>query len=678
MNKDKIKNIIFILLSGVMVVLRIILQMMVPLYPIVYGDVDDMLMVNFATKMSLKKPWLGEYDTFTLNKLPGYALFLKLNNILQLRYTFFLGFVYCAACVLFLYVMYKFTKSRLNAFIAFVIVLFCPVMLDSAVGGRIYCISLVPPCTIAIISAYIGIIADRDKIKKFSIWLVIAGLVYSYYRFMRYAYIWLTCFIIGVTILLVILYILDNKKDLSIKKVMLRLLVFLIPMFMGVLTTNTMKLANYRSYGVYITSDFNESNFAKMCKLLMSIEQDEEVEGVYVTMDVIRKAAEVSPNLKKLCDERDSAGWVQQLDDGNIFIEFYAWNLRWAAENYDMYVDAKSVNEFYGQICTDLEKAFDNGILKKRKVLAISPFSTPMTFSDIPKLIDYSVNVGLYNVVFCNCLIVNYHVTEAPSVNERVRVFEDLINEELISPDELGKALLSGWIYAENPEEELSLSLYDDSGNEYFAEFTDSFDVYNTHNVECAKKARFRLVPQGEWGQNDTAYIRIKLDDKIVYDAPFDEFTNGLDIEGCNYVIDEAIYPQWKENVAAKEKKINKDMKFLRSFINVIQKSALFILLLCVITCVLELGLDIYEAVKKKKPDFLPFVLKLGLFFTMWINVMMQAERNFKGGAPFNVFYSAGAYVIYSIFIAFCMAEIIGLIGRLYNRLSKKFLRGRK
>lgn len=672
MNKDIIKKILFALICGILVGIRIAIQTMVPMFPITNSDVDDLLMVSLASRMKFSRPWLGAYDRYTLNKLPGYSIFLKINNLFNFRYSIFLGVFYSAACLLFLYAMYRFTKSKYKSLIAFAIVLYCPVMLDDEVGGRLYCISLVPLCTIAIIASYLGAIADRDKNSKMTLWLIIGGAFYSYYRIIRYDYIWITGFIVAVSVLVMVLYLIEYKNALNLKKIIIRLIIVLIPICMGIVTTNVLRFINYRSYGVYVTSDFEESNFAKMCKLLMSIEPDKEIDGVYVSMNAIEKAADNSPNLKKLVDEREKTGWSNQTEDGDVYIDFYAWNLRSAANNLGIYKDAKYANDFYGQICDDLEKAFDDGILEKRKALTISPFSAPLKMSDIPDFIDYSVKVGLYSIISYNYIDVGYNITNDSSFDGRVIAFEDILNEELISPDEIGNVLLEGWIYAENDDDEISLSIIDGNGNEYIADFVDSPDVYNAHKKENAKKARFSIRLNGKWKETDNVYVVIKLNDEVVYESLFKDFVNELDIEGCNYSLDKVIYPRYKDNIVSMEEDIKDDLKFLQACVDFFKAIAVFIIAICILSCIVELIINIYNVVKKKKADFLPLILKLGLFLTMWINVMMQSERNFKGGVSFGSFYSSGAYTIYSIFVAFCIITFIELLYRLFKRVLKK------
>ena len=57
------------------IAIRVILQMMVPLWVQADFSYDDLLMVLYAEDIT-NFDWLGDYNHMTLNKYPGFGIFL--------------------------------------------------------------------------------------------------------------------------------------------------------------------------------------------------------------------------------------------------------------------------------------------------------------------------------------------------------------------------------------------------------------------------------------------------------------------------------------------------------------------------------------------------------------------------------------------------------------------------
>ena len=672
MKKINVKSIIFIVIMVLTCIFRIVLQSMVPIYPMDNFIVDDLLMVRYANWMPKFSFYLGDYDQYTLNKPSGYVLFLKINNVLNTRYMVLLGIVYCLAGLLFFLAVYSFSKSKIKAYICFVVALYCPVMMDFSVAGRVYCISLIPMCTMLIVTGFIGALASRKNKLKMLFWLLLSGLVYAYYMTLRYDYIWLSCFMLGAGAVIIALYFIENKKNIKLKEIILRVLLCFLPFIMGIVSTNILCMINYKNYGIYATNDFNETNFAKMCNLLMKIEPKEEKPGVYVSVDTLERAAAVSPNLSILIEERKNKGWANRSLDGEMPIEFYAWNLRYAGINIGLYADAKLANDFYGEICDDLERAFDNGTFKKRKAITVSPFSAPLLISDIPDLLDYSFKKGIKSVVSYDSIIPGFCETVNPSYDEAPTLFEEYTNEELISPDEMGELAVSGWMYALNPDDKLEFSLMDENGNIYNVDFLGSPDVYDAYKVESAKMARYAVRVDANTLSGNDAKVRVSLNGKVVFETDFEEFNSFSEIPGCNGCVETKILPNKKEKVINEKKNIEKNLKFLNNTLKVLKKFAMPVFWICILIFMADIIMNIIFVIKKKSFDFLPFILKLGMFMTMWANVLMQAERNFSGNIDFTAYYSAGAFMMYHIFMGLCIITLIDMIKKIYCLYKNK------
>ena len=659
-------NIISGIIVAVLCVFRTWVQTLVPIYPIVEAGYDDFLMVRYADRLFSEGGWLGAYDSYTLNKPAGYALLLRFNHMIHGHYEMLYGLILSLACVVLFLSSRKLFKSNVKALIMFAAALFCPITIECNVAGRIYNMSMVPVCILLLMASYIGIIAERNSgFLKMLPWIIIAALTYAYYRFLRVDYIWLDLFLIGITAYLIILYIIEHRKE-GVKGFIINFLIYISIFVVGILATNVIRLKNSSDYGIYATTDFNETHFAKMCSLLMSVESETEIPGVYVTKEALYKAGEVSPKLKSLLDERDASGWnFTREEDGESDIEFYAWNLRFAADNLGMYEDAKTTDEYYEEICNDLENAFDNGTLKKRDVLTISPFSAPIVRGDIPEMLLYSIREGFGSVLGWKNINAAYKISTLDSDNPDSLLFEEISGEEVMSEDELDNGIsFSGWFCPRNKGDKLEVMLYDQKGNEYSPEFSDSADVYEILQTDEAKKCRINsnITKKSGLDLDDEINIKLILNGEKIYDSSIFDIKGSGEIEGIHYGIEKVNKHNKKDEVVALKKKYDKSLMVFFNLLKALRILAPFIAVFTGAVFLAEIALYIRNKIKKKETEFLPIMLKLGVIITMWINILIQSEKYFMVNSTFSPFYAAGSYMLYSILIGLCIVTVYGWI----------------
>ena len=661
-------NIISGVIVAVLSLFRIWVQSLLPIYPIVEAGYDDFLMIKYADLLGSDGGWLGAYNSYTLNKPAGYALLLRFNHMIHGHYELIYGIIISLACVLLFISSRKLFKSNIKALLLFVAALFCPILIECNVAGRIYNMSLVPVCILVLIASYMGIIAERNNgFLKMLPWIICASLDYAYYRFLRVDYIWIELFLIGITAYIIILYIIEhrdkeNKKE-SIKKFILQIVYYIIPFAAGILMTNAICLLNYIDYGIYATTDFNETHFASMCSLLMSVESDKNIPGVYVTKDSLYKASEVSPGLKALLEEREKSGWNFTREDGEMDIEFYAWNLRFAADNIGYYEDAAETDKFYEGICDDLENAFANGTLKKRDVLTISPFSAPITVGDIPEMLAYSIKKGFGSVLAWSNINAAYKISTLPSDNPDSLLFEEISGEEILSEDELDNGLsISGWFCPRKTGDKLEIILFDEKGNEYSPELTDSADVYEILQIEEAKKCRIKsnITKKSGLDLGGNIFIRLTLNGETVYESSVEEIQGAGEIEGIHYGVETVLKHNRKKEVVELKKKYDKTLMVFFNLLKALRASAPFTAIFVAIIMLVEIALYVIGRIKKQETEFLPIMLKIGIILTMWINILIQSEKYFMVNSTFSPFYAAGSYMLYSILIGLCLSTAAG------------------
>ncbi len=223
-------------------VIRILIQLGIPLQMHGNSMHDDMLMVNYS-KSILEIGWLGEYSDLTLNKVPGFGIFLAVLKILNIPYMLGVIILYCFGAFLFLIVIHKIINNKYIAYLLFLFVLFSPVMFDMQIVQRVYRMSIIPGVVLIIISSYLGIFVERKNGWKKKIrWVLCAGVNLAFFYIIREDAIWFSCFIFGATVLLSVLFVVENISMLHKKKCIMEFLFLFIPIGMALLSTNIIKL----------------------------------------------------------------------------------------------------------------------------------------------------------------------------------------------------------------------------------------------------------------------------------------------------------------------------------------------------------------------------------------------------------------------------------------------------
>ena len=159
-SKDKNKKIAFWAIALALAALRVYLQTWVPAAVSTVSPDDDMLMVAYADRLSVLH-WLGAYGMRTLEKLPGYGLFLAVSYWSHLPYMAVLGIFWAGCCLVFAGALKKLFDRSVPAMTGYILVLFSPMMFDLHIGQRLYQTAVVPGLTLLAAAGLIGMFASR-------------------------------------------------------------------------------------------------------------------------------------------------------------------------------------------------------------------------------------------------------------------------------------------------------------------------------------------------------------------------------------------------------------------------------------------------------------------------------------------------------------------------------------
>lgn len=383
---------VVLIMAVVLTIFRFIIAMKIPLHIQAGAVYDDRMMVNYSTSL-LSGKWLGEFNQFSLAKGASYSIFLALNYLLGLPYSFTLILLYTMAVVLFCVALARLIKSKVFLCILYTVLLYSPVMFHDENVQKIYRGGLIVIFALLIVAAIIGVytrIEDRNKIVVK--WSMMAAIALAFFWFLKEDSIWIMPFVLG-GIVITVIHVAKLKYGRMeiIKKIALACmpLVFLILAILGYKTINLV------SYGEFAVTDRQGTYFKDVMADLIKIDGEGRSKDNWVTRDMLRKAYEVSPTLAQVRKEIDKGykGWAK--DDGEIEGDIVFWAIKDAVAEAGFYKNGPMVNEFYKNIHNELSKAFEDGRLNRNNDFYISSAAKGINqneLSDFMQLIGRSMD----------------------------------------------------------------------------------------------------------------------------------------------------------------------------------------------------------------------------------------------------------------------------------------------
>lgn len=345
-------------------IVRIYLQVKLPLYLQAGAGFDDFLLVKYA-KTILAGQWLGPFDTKTLAKGVSYSLYLAINYLLGIPYSFALIVTYIIAILLFIIVIKKHLSNKYYLSLIYLVLLYSPVMFHIENGQKIYRGGVIVSFSLIVISAMIGIYNSKsEKIKKMVIYSIIASLSLPFFYYLKEDSIWIIPFVLGF-ILLTVIYLLINK----IEKKKTRIFLTILPIISLITVNHIYCSINYSYYQEYAITDRNGTYFKEVMADIIKMEEKQENKKVWINKEMMYKAIDVSPTMQKIKPEIDKMyepSWA--VINGEIEGDIIYWVFKEAVGEAGIYKKGgKYVNNFYKKIDKELDKAYEEGKLKVDK-----------------------------------------------------------------------------------------------------------------------------------------------------------------------------------------------------------------------------------------------------------------------------------------------------------------------
>ena len=325
---------------------------------------DDTLMVKQANSIILGK-WLGEYNCLTLVKGVFTPLFIAFLNIIHIPFLVGQEIFYDLAIIFLVFVLSKKIKNKFALVLIGIVLLFNPIMYSSELI-RVYRDGIYTSLIIFLIGITIGMFFNRkDSLRKIVLYQICLGIVFTCIFLCREDYIWVIPNLIG-SIIITIFYIL---KDKNLEKKKIRIITYIIPVAIFIVSILTVMSINYKYYGVFQLNQYWGKEFKEAYGALTRIKVSEAKRKVPITREALNKAYEISPTFSELeeyLEGEEGKKWALCGDGDGKEIQggWIHWAIIRAVESRGYYKDAKTANDFYKKVAEEINKACDEGVIE--------------------------------------------------------------------------------------------------------------------------------------------------------------------------------------------------------------------------------------------------------------------------------------------------------------------------
>lgn len=370
--------------------LRILAGLRIPYMILADQRYDDRMLFENAYDL-LSGVWLGSYDSYTLAKGISYPLFLVLAKKLCLPYSVLLSLLQAVGTRLFVRALSVRWKNPYGQTLLYLLLLFPPISLTQLVAQRLYRMAIVPGMVLVVFSGMIGLTLRKEQpLKKQLPWAVLTGVALAFFWQIREDSVWILPFVAVMTVWNVGYVILVLHKKRSGRQILLHCLTLLLPILLLFAGNMSISAINQIHYGVFLTNDRTEGNFAELLSLFYRLDSNTDVNDIWISRDTITAAEAVSPTLQQIQPLLDSYVEDWSTDNGEIPGDHFSWVLRDAVQDSGYSPDAVSAQNFYGNVLSELQAAVERGDLTEKQdgALYFSSQSRGILPAEIPGILS--------------------------------------------------------------------------------------------------------------------------------------------------------------------------------------------------------------------------------------------------------------------------------------------------
>ena len=422
---EKVKKYRLILILILLLIIKLIIVQVQPIaskYTMIY---DDQLMVEQANSIVSGK-WLGEYNSKTLTKGVVTPLFIALIYILHIPFLMGKEIFYGIACIVVIVVLSKKIKSKVALILIYTVILINPIQY-SAQLSRVYRDGIYAALILYLLAFLIAIfINKKENCKKQVKYFIGLGIAFSATYLCREETIWLLPGILIITLVTIIPNYFNKK-----------ILLYLIPIMITVISINIICILNYKYYGVYILNQYWGKSFQSAYGALLRVKPEKEKQRVPITRETMNRLYEVSPKfaeLKDFLEGKEGDNWreIGITVEGEMTGAYVQWALMDAVESEGYYETATKAEQYYTDLANEINKLCDDGIIESRTQRIVSN-SCYFNLQDIiktiikmPETIEYQ-----YSLKDISMMVIN--PGQVIGGEEGKATFEKMTNQPIVT-----------------------------------------------------------------------------------------------------------------------------------------------------------------------------------------------------------------------------------------------------
>jgi hypothetical protein len=379
----------FLILSLVLVAFRYVLGANQRYFAMPDSGFDDQLLFDYANLPG----YFHGYNFLSLAKTLSFSIFLGVNKIIGLPYSFALTSIYFLAAVLIFLVVRNFIKSRVVQFILFGFVLYLPSAFDQWVGVRIYRNAIIVPfgiITLALFMLFLIAFLNDEAFKSKFLKGGILGISLSCAYFIKESgFYWLPILIFACIVVLCVsvVRVIRSRKQFSSRmrlKIIAGILVSIFPLILLFGSINVYKAVNYHFFGVYEIETRTSGEVGKFVQNIYKIKSDNRNDHIWAPFDAIEKAFETSSTLQQYPELLYDIEHNDFFEDGDpIKGDFLGWVLRVSLNKEGYWTDEMEMSNTFFKVNSEINSAFKSGALEKETRFQITSSAGGFSESEV-------------------------------------------------------------------------------------------------------------------------------------------------------------------------------------------------------------------------------------------------------------------------------------------------------
>lgn len=346
-------------------------------------------------------------------------------------YSMLLGLSYILSGASFSYALKKLSGSNLVAILSYLFLIYSPTGFSVEITQRLYRNAIIFPSVLLVLSCILLVYAYReDTIKKQIVYLVLLGLSFLWFYYIREDSFWMWPLLLGSLIVIAVWNCFFSKSGHRTKKNCL----LVIPVFIFLAGTTLYKYTNYINYGIWGINDRAAGTFSELTGNMIKI-NDESDAGInyWISKDTLERIIDACPSLSENKERIMDQYALWSDESGNVKGDWSVWAIREAFSSLGHYSDAVTISEFCEKVNEELISAVEEGKLCWDSALHFTSQSRGIYISEIPGFISETIqniwNVGTFKDV-------NAQLIESSGSYDEIRYMESIMGVRTINPSQ--------------------------------------------------------------------------------------------------------------------------------------------------------------------------------------------------------------------------------------------------